>query len=290
MCDLRDDALPIRQGDIFIHRQGDERATGLVITSDCDIAQKKAWRRLHWVPIVPLDSYAASWWAYDEVARLGEALSRTLSDALRKSREKRELPALSDEALRHWLETINEGVLLDPFELTEAAAIQRVLLSHAAAAKALESSRSWLSSTLPRYECWSEHLISTTFELVNQMRRAVNTNHRNETTIKDIKQRLIDHPGDVFILFGIPVSRKRGHVALLRFIREVGEENVGLQAGPAFEANCDYYRVAALVSPYRYDLTRRLGDVFGDIGLPQAYTEYKKTSSLALAEYLVGKQ
>ena len=289
MCEARDSKAPLRQGDVFVATvDAEPRTIGIVVTSDCDIAQNKAWRSLTWVPVVSASSYAASCWTFDEVGRLAKALGQDLLGAARKSREKRELPPLSDEALTHWLRELSEESLLAPFGCEDDAPAQhRVREEYGPKAAALRTAREALEVAPPRHQEWSATSIEAVLAAVHALKRAKSPTYQPDSLAAGVSNALHSHPGDVFLLYGIPGCDADGYVALLRFVREVADDEIALQAGEALERGRRYYRVGALLSPYRYDLTRRLGAVFSDIGLPQQYADHKRTSAKRVAESLV---
>lgn len=55
-----EDTEDVRQGDIirkFNSKTGEVEKIGIVITADCDIAQKKAGERYTWLEIMPMTGY-----------------------------------------------------------------------------------------------------------------------------------------------------------------------------------------------------------------------------------------
>lgn len=73
------------------------------------------------------------------------------------------------------------------------------------------------------------------------------------------------------------------YAALLRFLRETEHASIATQAGLAASGGCAFYRVGTLLPPYRYDMTRRLGAVFSDIGLPENYNLRRQECAKRLA-------
>lgn len=290
MCVAVDSTQPLRQGDIFARTSDPQcQPFGIVVTNDCDIVRDKAWRLLTWVPIVPATSYLASRWAYEELGRLSTALKTTLLSAVKAAREKRSAPPLSADALDSWLRRLTQSTLADPFALGDDVAAERRL--HAQFdrhAEALASFHALLERLPPRHEPWPPEIITQVFETLHLLKVVNTATFKHESLTREIQNALASHPEDVFPLFSVLDSDPDGHVVLLRFLREVDQTTIGLQAGDAIQRGLQYHRVAKLVSPYVYDLTRRLGAVFSDIGLPQPYTDHKKASALRIAQRLFG--
>ena len=288
MCDARDDDEPLRQGDMFrTHEETEPQTFGIIVTSDCDIAQDKAWSILTWVPLVPIASYAASAWAYDEVARLTKAAETDLSNGARKTREKKSLPAVSNEAIFAWARTGTFEDLCQMFGCREKSDADRLKQDHYPRLLAIQQAYHALEQVPPRYESWPHDAIDLIFKALGALKIAKESNYVLSSLAKKMGNDLSKHPGDTFVIYGLPNVAGLGHVALLRFVREIRAAQVAKQAGAARRDELNHYRFARLSSPYRYDLTRRLGAVFSDIGLPDHYDQHNKITAAVLAQTLV---
>lgn len=112
-----DDATDIRQGDIV--RQISDNPThckiwGVIITADCDIAQRKAGNRYTWLEIIKLEDYLEKDWAPDQLRKLIEKQSRFASEGLNGliKRSGRDLAPLSPTSICVWLsDTTAEEIL-----------------------------------------------------------------------------------------------------------------------------------------------------------------------------------
>ena len=76
-----EDDVAIRQGDIIRRHDGHSEILGLILTADCDIAQKKTNDRITWLEIVGADHYLENQWATEQLRRLVEKQSRAICEA-----------------------------------------------------------------------------------------------------------------------------------------------------------------------------------------------------------------
>ena len=103
-----EDTEDVRQGDIIRKlnpKTGETDKLGIVITADCDIAQRKAGERYTWLEIVPMTAYIEGPWAQEQLRKLSEKRSKAtceyLNGQIRKLRPG--LAALTHESLVQWL-------------------------------------------------------------------------------------------------------------------------------------------------------------------------------------------
>src|SRR3990167_6037610 len=98
----------IRQGDVIrkIGPYPDDAVTwGVIVTADCDIAQKKAGERYTWLEIVSMKSYLEDSWAEDQLRRLIEKQGKATTEALNGQIKRlgMNLSALEPLSLCDWL-------------------------------------------------------------------------------------------------------------------------------------------------------------------------------------------
>ena len=112
-----EDSEEVRQGDIIRKldpKTGETKKLGIVITADCDIAQKKAGDRYTWLEIVPMAVYIKGPWAQEQLRKLSEKRSKAICESLNCQIRKLQLglAALTHESLVEWLRsTTAEEVL-----------------------------------------------------------------------------------------------------------------------------------------------------------------------------------
>jgi hypothetical protein len=105
-----EDTEEIRQGDIIRRlnpQHSKVEALGIVITADCDIAQKKASERYTWLEILPMTSYIEGPWAQEQLRKLAEKRSKAICEYLNGQIRKIQpgLAALTHESLSQWLQS-----------------------------------------------------------------------------------------------------------------------------------------------------------------------------------------
>ncbi|HZW12920.1 MAG TPA: hypothetical protein VFF81_06990 [Noviherbaspirillum sp.] len=87
-CEHAHDASELRQGDIFAAHPGTEnwqdpwRRFGVIISADCDLAQRKTGPNLVFVPIVGLPTYVKDVWLPAQIESLDESCRQKLEKAL----------------------------------------------------------------------------------------------------------------------------------------------------------------------------------------------------------------
>ncbi|MBW0298775.1 hypothetical protein B4P00_21640 [Shewanella xiamenensis] len=103
-----EDTEEVRQGDIIRSlnpKTGKAAKLGVVITADCDIAQRKASERYTWLEIVPMKDYIEGPWALEQLRKLSEKRSKTICEYLNGQIRKLNpnLTALTHNSLVNWL-------------------------------------------------------------------------------------------------------------------------------------------------------------------------------------------
>jgi hypothetical protein len=98
----------IRQGDIICRDPSKHKSQwGVIITADCDIAQRRSRGNYIWLEIVSNDDYIDGPWATEQIRKFldkdGIALINQLNDILKKKDSS--LTDLTLKSLCEWLET-----------------------------------------------------------------------------------------------------------------------------------------------------------------------------------------
>jgi hypothetical protein len=113
-----DDTDEVRQGDIIRRlnpKSGQAETLGIVITADCDIAQKKAGDRYTWLEILPMAAYIEGPWAQEQLRKLSEKRAKAICEYLNGQIRKLQLDLapLTHESLVQWLRSKSaEDILL----------------------------------------------------------------------------------------------------------------------------------------------------------------------------------
>lgn len=103
-----EDTEEVRQGDIIRKlnpETGEVERLGIVITADCDIAQKKAAERYTWLEIMPMAAYIDGPWAQEQLRKLSEKRSKSICEHLNSHIRKVDprLAPLTHNSLAQWL-------------------------------------------------------------------------------------------------------------------------------------------------------------------------------------------
>jgi hypothetical protein len=283
---------PIRQCHVFREtRETDAPIVGMVVTSDCDIAQDKFRGTLTWVPVVPARSYIASLWMNDQLDGLAREVRAALIATVQAHREKRELPAFTETALADWASSVSEGTLLVPFECgAERDAANRLQTKLSPHVAALQNYRELRSGSVPeRTEVWPADTIAATVATFWALRDAKTPNGGRKNVIGEIRKAILSPAGsDIFPVHDVPGLTPGIHVVLLRFLREMSIADLVGSLAQAIDDERRFYRLASLRPPYKYGLTRRLASVFSDIGLPEDYEQHSREAADAVANLLAG--
>jgi len=285
-CEIRDSPDSLQQGDIFRAVDPTDPTTGVVVTADCDIAEDKAWDVATWVPVVPLSSYAASGPAFRELkTQLPLALAE-LATRITSERKARSLSPLDQDLLRSELLNINESDLAEICGINDGRA-PKDFETTKATLFAIHQAAAVLEASPPRSAPWpAAHAAALLKALVALL---LARGAQPQKFFDRLRSLLISHPGDVFFIYAMPGMVGDTHfAALLRFLREVRHAQIASTIGEARRLGLPYYRFAGLVAPYKYELTRRLGAVFSDIGLPDHYDATKKTVASEIVQKLQG--
>lgn len=265
----------IRQANIFKACEPDDHTVGIVVTADCDLARRKAWDTLTWVPAIPATSYTAAALLFEEARALLSEHRSLVCTAIAQLRTSNKLKMLDRELLEGQIANIE-----DLSDLIQQPCPAELANDHAL----LRDCSAVIEASPPRHGHWSnadiDQLFSAAKRLATRLQRSVNK------IVERARSKLTSPPGDVFLLpelDGVP------YVVLLRFLREMKTSEVAPTIGIARTRGSPFYRFATLNSPYRYELTRRLGAVFSDIGLPDIYTERTKAMAQTLSSHIGAK-
>jgi len=256
-----DHAGPIEQADVVASLDNPD-VLAAVVTADCDIFQRKAWGKLQIIPLVPALSYVASRLVVDDIeARILRHRSDILVEAERCANEASVGFTQSSVA-----DAIGAG---DAEGLADyCRAPERVAARWKATLTAIGSAESELRSCPPRNACWGDESIKGIFALLRDL--CTRTNSQPPDRKKFVSQ-LNTPRDDIFLL--PDTGEDRLLVAILRFVDSIPNGEVASQVGSARKTAARRYRIARILPPYRYEMTRKLGNVFSGIGLPSTYEQ-----------------
>jgi hypothetical protein len=258
-----DDLNEIRQGDIIRQISGTpphRKVWGVIITADCDIAQRKAGNRYTWLEIITFEDYLKMEWAPGQLRKLIEKQSQFASEGLNGliKRAGLDLAPLSPISLRTWLsDTTAEDIITSI--IGQNRSIDKKLL---AAVKAIEVA-------LNRQDDCSE---------LARLRKAW------EILGKDEKQQQNDirsaFKGDggflgYILIPELPDTERYGFVVMLRSI-------FSLESSDLFKSEVDarindkpdaFHRIGRFSDRLRFSITQKVAFLFSRIGMTEGFEE-----------------
>jgi hypothetical protein len=269
-CSPANDDQPLQQGDLFEWRAQSSdpyKKYGIIVTADCDLAQRKHFGVVSYVPILTLRDY---WRLHVLPTRLDRILPPVLGQLTKIMRvAQQKLTAyptpLSEAVVEEWIRS----------ELTER--IASVLeINNANIRKRLEQLAEGYVEGLNSKETGDFH---EQFDAIVSLRVSLGTNESKATDAlrEELTSNVESLPGDAFFLGALEDTDAKGFVAYLRFIRELDQSQVAIRFSDLQHPSVLARRTHRLRSPYMYRLTQQLGDVFSSIGLPEEYEAARRS-------------
>lgn len=252
---------------------------GVVVTANCDLAHDKHGGILSFVPLVPLEVYAANL----TIPRIGTQLSELLEKNLRDA-----LPTGKGwPTLGRIYELFSEGESADTishfFPKTEIHddVVQLV--------KEIEACV-WWKKAHEKANTWTE-VVDAAGNLFVSLRKIKKQKSipKGDLLRKELRNRILKQlPGDALFLAAPAPEATKGYIAYLRIIREIHFEKI---ATSAMQERLGGSRIAArrigrILPLYLHKLTQQMAAVFTAIGLPKPYEEHRDTMlELVLEEW-----
>jgi hypothetical protein len=269
-----DDTEDVRQGDIIckLHpRSSAVEKLGMVITADCDIAQRKAGDRYTWLEIVPMPAYIQGPWAQEQLRKLSEKRSKAVCDYLNGQIRKLQpgLATLTHESLAQWLRTKTaEEVLTSATGQTPTSDSQqlRELQGFALTVTSVEE-----QSAFSR--------LKAAWELFGVEQKSQQESVRNAFK---------DGGGfqDYFVLPELPRQTGLGFVVLLRSMWTIMAPDLFLteQDARIHDRPDAFHRLGRLNDGIRFSITQKLAFLFSRIGMPTSFESACETAAELAAE------
>ena len=261
------------QGDIVrrIGVQGQPGEYGLVLTADCDFAQRKNSNRISYIEIVSIERYLDDYWAPDQLAKhLLKQVSPAVQQIAGLMRRSGSDLALNDTRLLDWLRrrTVEEveaamGIAFDA-KLKRTLAGIRCAADDAAEPVPL---RRWM------------RLRQLMGDSTQQVRSAAAAAFAGT-----------GFP-DYFVLPELPGSDEYGHVAVLRSMRTVPASEVyvsEIEARISDRPN-DLHRAGRLPDGIRFAFAQKIAFLFSRIGLPEHYEAACSSAAALAAESIINE-
>ncbi|UPG92815.1 hypothetical protein [Luteibacter aegosomatissinici] len=263
----------VRQGDILMERPprgGQPAAMSIVVTADCDIAQRKFGTHLACLRLVWYPDYVRNTWAESERLKLLKAYGERLGARLRAlhSAQLGQDSTLSDAAALDWLRREDMHAILDALDVPEG--------SHAGFTREFGPIQAGLRAEMDQPDA---------FERCLALRSSVKAESR-ATAIAALLEKAggqSKFPDDVFFLPGLPGYDVSPAVVLLRELVATNTEHV-VHASSDAVASHHRVRVGRLIAPYKYALTQAFGNLYSRIGMPTEYEVRRDSGKASILE------
>lgn len=274
-----EDTEEIRQGDIIrklIPNTGKVEKLGIIITADCDIAQRKASERYTWLEIVPMAAYIEGPWAQEQLRRLSEKRSKSICEYLNSQVRKRQpdLTALTHDSVVQWLRSKSAEGILTTITGKTSGLDQKQLRNLQGFALTVCADKEQSDFSLLK-SAWTLFDIS------------------EKTQQEYVRDAFKDGGGfqDYFVLPELPRQKGVGFVVMLRSMWSImapelylTEQDARIDGHPGA-----YHRVGRLNDSIRFSITQKLAFLFSRIGMPTTFESACKTAAEFTAEEFFNK-
>ena len=253
----------LSQGDVIVWEESQDfqSKAAVVVTADCDLARGKHWGRVTVVPLVPVESSMEEVYLPKHLALLEEDLAALFAKAVQQALKDETSPA-SDDALES---LVGLDALPSPLNASDHAKQTHALLRQA---RGLTKSK--------------------TFAIALDEALRLRSSGTKSLSAARIGTFLQQPPGDCMVLPPLPGLIPGLHVAFLRAMREVRDQDIATKTSEVMP--CRAKRIGRLVPVLRYRLTQMLAQVFSDIGLPDRYEATLKEERLKFVESITQTQ
>lgn len=277
-CEYIDAALPIRQGDVLKQVRGDSPATLLiVVTADCDIANKKFGDAgLACVQLTLLSDHVLGEHARASVQRQLKKRFEKVTEWINKRwlQKSPENVALSDERVQAWV------LMSDPeeieAELGEPVDEKSFLRREC---PALRTAKQLIDKPVNRYSG------------IDAMRALHPKTSTRSEQLKTLFGSLNpkDLPLDMFYVSGVPGEAGVGFIAKLRALSFIPFDRSFTSLDAAKDVENSFVRVGRLTPTFRHALAQQFGMLFARIGMPKDYEVDRDAAFVLIAEQITAE-
>lgn len=277
-AEITDDS-PIRQGDVIQWLNAEEdpwRALGVIVTADCDIAHEKHRGILSYVPLLAVIDYLGLMWLPNRLDRICKPYRESIISIVRRNQADN-LPSftkpISESEVLRWIATDRPDEIANTLQIPHGKdrdQFNQNANDFLRARNVLEAGSS---------EAMLEVLLNLRMKQVRKPENAV------ASTRIEVRDHLRSLPGDAFFIGSLGNHHQRGYIAYLRVLREVQEAEIAIKQPDLSKPTVRAKRISRLKSPYVYQMTKQLADVFSAIGLPVEYEENRDDVSLRLINH-----
>jgi len=268
-----EDTEEVRQGDIIrkLHPKTSEaERLGIVITADCDIAQRKAGERYTWLEIMPMAAYIEGPWAQEQLRRIAEKRSKAICEHLNGQIRKLQpgLAALTQDSLTEWLRSKT------PKEILSSATGQAPITD----GKPLRDLQGFALTV-------STNESQSAFSRLKAAWTLFGVDDKNQQ--ESVRNAFKDGGGfqDYFVLPELPRQTGLGFVVMLRSMWPLMAPDLYLteQDARIHGRPHAFHRLGRLNDGIRFAITQKLAFLFSRIGMPKTF----ESACDAAAEFTV---
>ena len=268
-----EDTEEVRQGDIIrkLNPKTGEATLGIVITADCDIAQRKASERYTWLEIVPMAAYIEGPWAEEQMRKLSEKRSKAICEYLNGQIRKQQqgLAPLTHESLVKWLRSKTAEEILARVTGKVPTAEDKPLRDLQGFALTVSADKT--ESAFRRLKAaWALFGIE------------------EKTQQDSVRSAFKDGGGfqDYFVLPELPRQTGIGFVVMLRSMWTIMAPDLYLteQDARIHDRPDAFHRLGRLNDGIRFSITQKLAFLFSRIGMPKTFESACETAAELMVE------
>jgi hypothetical protein len=273
--EVQDDS-PLRQGDVFIwidsHFSKPWNTYGVVVTADCDLAQRKTFGQVSYIPVLTFDDYIWNFWrpkyCDKHLARIEREVGQSTLEVLKKvNPDQREI---SPAVLRSWIERAGSEGFLDELRQFGCLDVKKLQANVDRLVRLLD---------LHKLEAFNKDILIKGYSAT-----AAKEGDAVAAFKKELQSSIASLPGDIFFISGLSGEASPGLFAHLRSISQCREHDIATDLTLINQGIARSKRVGRLRAPFLYALTQNLARVFSDIGLPEAYSNARKASGQSFVD------
>ncbi len=250
----------LSQGDVIVWNEGQDYLdkAAVVVTADCDLVKRKHWGRVTVVPLIAASAYFDHLYLPKQLESMESDLLSIFGKAVQKSMGAEN----SQPPTQQVLETlIGLGLLPEPISRSDDAARLHSLIRQTRGLAAMKSAAQALDQAL-----------------------LIRNPKTKSLSAEKIRTFLDNPPGDCMILPAMEGLGSGIHIAFLRVMRELRDEDIALKTSE--QDGIKGKRIGRLIPVIRYRLTQMLAQVFSDIGLPSSYEDGLKAEKSTFIDTL----
>lgn len=264
-----DDTEEVRQGDIIRKlnaKTGETEKLGMVITADCDIAQRKAGERYTWLEIMPMAAYIDGPWAQEQLRKLFEKRSKSICAYINSQIRKVHpgLAPLTPDSLAQWLRSKTAEEILTITTGKAPAEDSKSL-------RELQGFALTVSTNEPQ----------SSFSRLKAAWTLFGIDERNQQD--SVRSAFKDGGGfqDYFVLPELPRQGGVGFVVMLRSMWTIMAPDLypTEQDARIHDSPDAFHRLGRLNDGIRFSITQKLAFLFSRIGMPKTFESACETAT-----------